>query len=416
MNALEFALGWTLLHFLWQGALIGAISALLLGLMRKAHATQRYMVGCAAQLACLAWPVSGLVQDWQAASNVSATVAAGMAAAVITNKHLLIGIDAQLPLLVGAWLLCALALTVRSAFGLGWIACARRTGRVDTALQQRLSQLAASLGIKRIVELRIVDALASPITAGWLRPVVLVPASLVTGMPPALLDALLAHELAHVRRYDYLVNLVQNTIEILLFYHPVVWWLSRRIRHERELIADAMAANATGEPQRLAKALSELEKLQFAAPRMALGAADGDLLARIRHLVLPPQQQVSAWKSLLPALCVTAVFLTAYAQARTDVPDASSERRPAIVDFSSCSKPLWPKADLRAEHTGTVTLEFMIAASGEVRGSRVVRSSGHAGLDKAAQIGISKCHFKPARVRGVPVATAQKMQYVWMLQ
>jgi len=415
MNALEFALGWTLLHFLWQGALIGAISALLLGLMRKAPATQRYTVACAAQLACLAWPVLGLLHDWQAAADANAIVAAGMAAAVISNRHLLLGIDAQLPLLVGAWALCAFALTVRSAFGLGWIACARRTGRVDAALQARLSRLALRLGIRRLVELRIVDALASPITAGWLRPVVLVPASLVSGMPPALLDALLAHELAHVRRYDYLVNLLQNTIEILLFYHPVVWWLSRRIRQERELIADAMAAGATGEPQRLAQALSELEKLQFAAPRMALGAGDGDLLARIRHLVLP-QPQVSAWKSLLPALCVTAACLTAYAQARTDTPNASAERRPAIVDFTSCSKPEWPKSDLRAEHTGTVTLEFMVATSGAVTGSRVVRSSGHPGLDKAAQAGIGKCHFKPARVRGVPVATAQKMQYVWTLK
>jgi len=415
MSALEFTLGWALLHFLWQGALIGVVAALVLRLMREAHATQRYAVACLAQLACLAWPLAGLVQDWQAVSGLATPVVGGAAAAVISNKRLLLGIDAQLPLLVGLWLACALALTLRCAFGVGWIACARRTGRVDAGLQQRLSLLAARLGIRRVIELRIVDALASPITAGWLRPVVLVPASLVTGMPPALLDALLAHELAHVRRYDYLVNLLQNTIEILLFYHPVVWWLSRRIRQERELIADAMAADATGEPKQLAEALSELEKLQFAAPRMALGAADGDLLARVRHLVLP-QPTVPAWKALLPALFLTAACLAGYAHAQKEAPAAASERRPAIVDFSTCSKPWWPKADLRAEHTGTVKLEFSVAASGDVTGSRVVSSSGYPGLDEAARVGIAKCHFKPATVRGVPVATEQTMQYVWTLK
>jgi bla regulator protein BlaR1 len=412
MNALEFALGWTLLHFLWQGTLIGLIAALMLRLMRKAHPTQRYLAGCFAQLACLAWPLAGLTQDWQAPAGAT-SVATSLAPAVITNKLLLISIDARLPMLVGVWLACAAALTLRSALGLAWISRARRTGRQDSAWQQRLSQLAARLGIARHVDLRIVDTLASPITAGWLRPMVLVPASLVTGMPTALLDALLAHELAHVRRYDYLVNLVQNTIEILLFYHPVVWWLSRRIRHERELIADAMAAEATGEPQRLAKALSELEKLQFASPRMALGAGDGDLLARIRNLLLP-QPQVPAWRAVLPALCLAAACMAGYAHARMGAPVAAPDR-PALADFSTCEKPRWPKADLRAEHSGTVKLEFLISTTGEVTGSRVLGSSGYPGLDKAALTGIEKCRFKPATVRGVPVATAQKMQYVWVL-
>ena len=89
-------------------------------------------------------------------------------------------------------------------------------------------------------------------TAGWFKPVLLVPANLVTGMPPDLLEALLAHELAHVRRHDYLVNLLQFAAEILLFFHPTVWWLSRRIRIERERIADDMAAALIGQPRRLA--------------------------------------------------------------------------------------------------------------------------------------------------------------------
>jgi D-alanyl-D-alanine endopeptidase (penicillin-binding protein 7) len=290
----------------------------------------------------------------------------------------------------------------------------RRTGGRNTHWQQRLSQLAARLGIRRDVSLRIVESLASPITAGWWSPVVLMPAALVTRMPAELLEALLAHELAHVRRHDFLLNLLQNVVEILLFYHPAVWWLSRRIRHERELVADNIAASLTGEPRKLALALSELEKMQFASQRLALAADGGDLAQRIRQLVVPRQPR-SNLKALLATLGLAAACLAGYANARVEAAALPAARTPAVVDFRSCSKPLWPKEDLRAEHTGAVTLKFNVNENGDVTGSGIIKSSGHPGLDKAAQTGIGKCHFKPARVRGKPVASWQQMQYVWTL-
>jgi type II secretory pathway pseudopilin PulG len=130
--------------------------------------------------------------------------------------------------------------------------------------------------------------------------VVLVPASLVSGMPPQLLEALLAHELAHVRRCDYVVNLIQSAIEILLFYHPAVWWLSNRIREEREQIADDVAASTLGEPRRLALALSELDLFQF-TPQLAPAAHGGNLMSRIKRLVRPEAEPLN-WKLALPIL------------------------------------------------------------------------------------------------------------------
>jgi D-alanyl-D-alanine endopeptidase (penicillin-binding protein 7) len=112
-----------------------------------------------------------------------------------------------------------------------------------------------------------------------------------------------------VRRHDSLINLLQNVVEILLFYHPAVWWLSRRIRQERELVADSIAAQLTGEPRRLALALSELEKMQFASRRMALAADGGDLMQRIRQL-MAPQEQRSNWKAAVAAAGVAAACLT----------------------------------------------------------------------------------------------------------
>ena len=122
--------------------------------------------------------------------------------------------------------------------------------------QARADVLARKLGLPRSVRVRLFDGEA-PLAIGWWRPVVLLPAALLTRMPAGLLEALLAHELAHIRRHDYIVNLLQAVVEALLFYHPVVWWLSRRIRHERELIADDLAAEALGDRRSLALALSD---------------------------------------------------------------------------------------------------------------------------------------------------------------
>jgi beta-lactamase regulating signal transducer with metallopeptidase domain/predicted nucleic acid-binding Zn-ribbon protein len=227
----------------------------------------------------------------------------------------------RLPLVILCWSAGAALMALRLLLGLAWVRRRSRPGayREDPAWQAVLDRLAGSLGIGRKVILGLVDDLASPVTAGCLRPLVLVPASLATGMAPQLLEALLAHELAHVRRHDYLVNLVQSAIEILLFYHPAVWWLSHRIRVERELIADDLAASALGEPRRLALALSELDLFQLSTPQLAPGAHGGKLMSRIKRLVRP-QSETLNWKLALPAL---ALALTAAIHAHAGTQPAS---------------------------------------------------------------------------------------------
>ena len=166
-------------------------------------------------------------------------------------------LQARLPLVMLLWSAGAAALALRMMLGLLWVR--RRSHPAAFAHRPRLAgagdATGARLGIARPVRLGLVDDLPSPVTAGWWRPVVLLPASLASGMPVDLLEALLAHELAHIKRHDYLVNLIQSAIEIVLFYHPTVWWLSSRIRLEREQIADDFAASMLGEPRRLALAL-----------------------------------------------------------------------------------------------------------------------------------------------------------------
>ena len=317
-------------------------------------------------------------------------------------------------IVVGFWLLCVVLLMLRAALGLLWIERTVRAGARDPQWQERLTQMARRFGITRTVRLRAVSDLASPLTAGWWRPVVLVPAALLSGMPSELLEALLAHELAHVRRHDYLVNLLQNAGEILLFYHPVVWWLSHRIRVERELIADDLAAQHGGAPRRLAKALSELEKRQFAAPAMVLQACGGNLSERIRRLVQPAPTR-SDWKAVTLLMGLLGVGLFCSASATGGAVEPAPQVKP-VVQFDSCAKPEWPQEDLHAEHTGTVNLRFLIAADGSVSKSVVLKSSGYPGLDQAARSSIEKCRFKPGTSNSKPVASWVRVQYVWTLE
>jgi bla regulator protein BlaR1 len=410
------SVGVTLLHFVWQGALIGCATAVALIAMRNARPEQRYVVACTGLLLCLAWPTlelatrlsSGATGD--AGTILASQMFAGMPGA---DAGVLGWLDGKLSVIVMCWAACSAALTLRMALGLLWIGRIANTCAGDAQWQARLSAMALRFGVTRDVRLRVVDNLASPITAGWWRPVVLVPASLISGMPPDLLEALLAHEMGHVKRFDYLVNLGQNVVETLLFYHPAVWWISGRIRAEREQIADDLAARDLGEPRRLALALSELEKIQFSRHHLAQAANEGDLMLRIKRLVRPDSQALN-WKAAIPVLGLAAACIAGCAQTPA-AEKAPIMRTQAVADFKTCAKPLWPRQSLRDENTGTVTLLFKISEDGRVEESKIKGSSGHVALDEAAREGISKCQFKPATENGKPRAAWMQMQYVWTL-
>jgi D-alanyl-D-alanine endopeptidase (penicillin-binding protein 7) len=418
MSAFILALGLTLMHFLWQGLLIGGATAIVLTLLRNSRAEYRYLVGCCALLTCLGWPALDL---WQRLSGDTAPASVSFQglqwATGIASEDTWFDLHTSVRGIVSLWALCAAVLALRMATGLLWIGRASRQP-ANHPEQQRweaeLARMARRFGIQRAIGLRVVDTLASPITAGWWRPVVLVPAALISGMPPELLQALLAHEMAHIKRHDYLINLLQNVIETLLFYHPAVWWISRSIRIERELIADDVAARQLGEPRRLALALSELERLRFSHHQLAQAANGGDLVMRIQHLLRPAPQSLN-WKTAIAMLGVAVACVSVYAEATAADKSASSDRS-AIVDFKTCAKPVWPAEALAAEHTGTVQLNFLVGTNGKVKESKVDRSSGHADLDDAARTGIEKCQFRPAIKGGKAIEKWQKMQYVWTLE
>lgn len=343
-SAFVAALGWALVHFLWQGLAIGLAAAVLLMLLRNARPQARYAVACVALAACVAWPAFGLLRSLFAdASSVAPLFVADTAAPAAGAEIFVVPLDSwrtllqtRLPWIVSLWSLGAALLALRMALGMAWIGRIRRAheGSVDAGWQARLDRLAERFGLRRKVALRVADELDSPVAAGWWRPIVLVPAALIARMPPDLLEALLAHELAHVKRYDYLVNLVQSAIEALLFYHPVVWWLSKRIRAERECIADELAAQALGEPKRLALALQRLDLIRdaggFPQPtalvtQFAPAAHGGNLMSRIQRLVRPDRHALS-WKVALPILGLSAICLTVFAQGQAPSAKAATDQ------------------------------------------------------------------------------------------
>jgi beta-lactamase regulating signal transducer with metallopeptidase domain len=196
-----------------------------------------------------------------------------------------------LPWLDLAWLCGVAFLFVRFAIGMIRVQQlkTRRTSPVGEFLIEMLQSLQAQLGVCRSVRLLQSGLVQVPTVIGWMRPVILLPASVITGLTPTQLQSILAHELAHVRRHDYLVNLVQSLIEIALFYHPAVWWASRCIRLEREQCCDDIAVRLCGDRVAYARALASLEELRAASPEFALAANGGSLLRRVRRLLKPDE-------------------------------------------------------------------------------------------------------------------------------
>src|SRR6476620_8824898 len=309
-------LGRALLHFVWQGAVIGVVAALVLHALRDARPHARYAVAFLALLACALAPLVDIA--WQLGDLRHAALPIAAAPALVLRPALgsatqtlaqAWNLDDTLPTIVAMWASGACALSLRMAVGVWWIQRLVRAPQEAhaEAWQARLDALASRFGLQRRVVLRLVGAIASPASVGWWRPVVLLPTALLARMPVDLVEALLAHELAHIRRHDYLVNLLQGAVEAMLFYHPVTWWLSRRIRAEREQVADHLAAEVIGEPRRLALALSELSELSTSLatqplPSLAIAAHGGHLMSRIEQLVRPALRRKRGGRIAFPLL------------------------------------------------------------------------------------------------------------------
>ncbi len=333
-------IGWMLVHSLWQLALLAGIYLIVRQVLQRRSASVRYLAACVTVSAMvLALPLTAFYVDVhpstavaelrseenifaaiprasesarsEPAAEIDSPLLAAPAAdaepafpqvistAPVAKEGFTIagwkeGIRDRLvptfPWIVALWLVGVGVLAVRQLGG--WLTvrhlCGIGTEAVGDELLKRLHGVANRLGVERTVRLLASSRVDVPAVIGHFRPVILLPVGLLSGLTIEEIELILAHELAHIRRHDYLINLVQTTFETLLFYHPAAWWLSSEIRRERENCCDDLAVSISGNRIAYARTLAMLEEKRTSMPATAIAASGGSLIARIRRVVGQP--------------------------------------------------------------------------------------------------------------------------------
>ncbi len=332
--------GWTLLHFVWQATLVAGLTGLVLGALSRRAASTRYAVCVAGLVALAAAPVVTLL----VLTGAEPARLPPLALATLLVTH---DLRQELNLLVPGvsvlWCAGVVLMNVRLAAQLIGVRMLARDGHapLPEPVRGAVRALCRSLGMRRPVDVVLSSRAAVPMVVGWLRPVVLVPAAALAGLSTAQLRAVLAHELAHVRRHDALVNLAQTVLETLFFFHPAVWWLSHRARVEREFCCDDVAVDTCGDRLTYAKALAALDDLRAVRPEPALAATGGSLMQRIARLLdagasRRTARPLAGW--LAPAVATLA--LTAAVTAMAPAHDEEQAQPLAGVDLVEVVAPV----------------------------------------------------------------------------
>jgi beta-lactamase regulating signal transducer with metallopeptidase domain len=451
-------LGWVVLHSLWQAAAVAAVLAIALRLVPRRSACGQEARYLLATLALFSLPVACGI-TWARIAPTRATpvvrvlrVHRPAPAAIVTPEPLAAAdrgpvtpsaaeafrtlatqasaaADPWLPLCATVWLAGVIAAAVRIA--VGWSLTRRLVATAaalpDAGWQARLDRWQSTIGIASPLRLLASARVDVPIVVGWLRPVVIWPAAAVTGMPPEQIDAILAHELAHVRRHDVLVNLLQSVIEAVFFHHPAAWWISAQVRAEREHCADelairALAARKAGSRISYARTLLSLEERRQVI--LAAAANGGSLGDRIRRLA--GIEQSSGHPARLAAAVVVVIAVTA----ALATPPGDTARRAVAAEAASGGQA--PAAGQMAVDTNTIeslTPEEATKLVKEFPGARmklrtdgihiIRRSAGGLPLDnlKALDAATAECLASyakggPLSLRGltaIDVATAKTL-------
>ena len=346
------ALGWTLLHFCWQGTVIAMLYVVANRAAENASRNMRYGIGMVAlalmplvagvtfieQVRLLAhMPRNGHEVLASQFGGLHDTVihAVPFATSAVERSELWIAWNADqlLPWIVGIWLGGVLLLAVRAAGGWWRLEQIRDASRnaIPAEVESSFHRVRTHLRIGRKVALYISDEVISPLAMGVWRTAIILPVSAVVQLSPEQLEAVLAHEIAHIRRWDYLGNLFQTAVECLLFFHPAVWWVSRRTRDLRELCCDEVAARNCADPMIYIEALLQLElqrtkRLQLAT---ALHGPSGRLLQRVKQLlgeetITERETTYAAWTGVVGVVVLALILGPMMAKGLRPIHDSTS--------------------------------------------------------------------------------------------
>ncbi|HEY2465308.1 MAG TPA: M56 family metallopeptidase [Steroidobacteraceae bacterium] len=346
-------LGWCLLHFIWQGALLALVLCALLSGLRGPRA--RYASAVGVLIAMMIVPfltfailkqspesvrpfsMGGLTEMGSALETIPSSAAPSTDPQSLVSRA--VSID-WMSYAVLAWFAGVYMFTLRTLGG--WMLLLRmrrqRAEPIAGDLLKTCLALQRRLGVSRTVRYVCSKVAESPAVFGWLKPVVVLPLSALAGLSPWQVEAIIAHELAHIKRWDLMVNAFQIATETLLFYHPAVWWVNRVIRNEREHCCDDVAVEACGNAHDYARALAQLEETRCESV-WAMAANGGVLTSRIARLLgvkRAARSMSPAGMAVIGGLCVAGVLLagTTVAQLQSAGPDAP----PAAVASGHRSK------------------------------------------------------------------------------
>ena len=325
------ALGWTLIHFCWQAAAIALVYKLADLAIPRNRTQARYVLALVALLGMLSASIVTLA--YQEAIHRQAAIATHSASAATPTVQIIprplavmempsaprqtvqFFASDVMPYLDAFWLVGVFCLTLRTIGGWWLIRKLRHSSlqKASHTLRIGLDRIRLQMGIPRFVDLRLSSRIAGPLTVGVIRPLILLPITALTSLSPEQLEVVLAHELAHIRRADYFWNILQTMIETLFFFHPAVWWISRRLREQRELCCDDIAVQTCQDPAVYAAALLRLEEERKMHLHLAM-ALDGNqsrvsLRGRILRILGDPEEQPRDFKPLSLAAMVAALVL-----------------------------------------------------------------------------------------------------------
>jgi GWxTD domain-containing protein len=356
MNDLEFAIGSTLIHALWQAGIAAIVLAALLSVVRSSSV--RYALACAALLAIVAAFAATLVhfvpqhQDGKPGRFALRLLQdPGEFAAPAQTAKSRIDLQKALPWITPLWLIGVAIFNIRHLAN--WFATRRMRTRgicvAPAVWQDRLNRARTRLSVSKSVALLESCLVQVPVVIGQIHPVILLPVGLLAGLPAEQIELILMHELSHIRRYDYIVNMLQTFIEGVMFYNPAVWWISKVIRTERENCCDDLVVAATQNAHAYAAALAALEESRSVQSELAIAATGGSLVKRIRRLLRQPEMPGFALLPLVSAgllIVITAVVLGAR-PAPASAPVQAPAAPAPITTTPIVSQPQVPPAPVR---------------------------------------------------------------------
>ncbi|RAJ00348.1 BlaR1 peptidase M56 [Chitinophaga skermanii] len=352
------AFGWTLIHSLWQAFFVYACLKIVLRIWPMASARIKYSLSYLSLTGIFAWFAITLYQQLSAvpslhlasqAINIDLSTLSTENFQPVVHKvqassnlqYLLPGLNDYLPILVAFYIVGVVVIGIRLVIDLSQLRSMRKkyTEPVDAVWQTYTTRLAAKLNIRKYVRVVVSDTLQVPCMMGWLKPLIIMPSAMLMNLSPEQLEAILLHELAHIKRNDYLLNIFQSIVETILFFNPFVRWISSNIRVEREHCCDDMVINATVQPLHYAKALVALEEYRLTANPMAMAAARNKqhLFHRIKRIMEMKTIHLNYTQRFL-ALMIVATGLISIAWLNPANKAKAAERK-LSTDLADTTKP-----------------------------------------------------------------------------